>query len=681
LAVPNTKNDDANPSEDPEQIKIKLESNDKKLKKGKKSLEVDLVRITDGIIRGDPNAKDELKLHIKKLKTEIREKSDQDRFEFKHIVELGKDLDAMSSELGAIDKVVAQISKAFEGKTWLAEIQRLIDGELFAKSGRRSTNGLRVETKLNEVKTAKSAHQNKLEESRRKLEVENKLFGVTQSTENIKTLVLALKEAGTKALRERSFDKAIDILKETENKVIPIIAEAELISVDEGRNLKLTILDELKEALIQKGQIDDAIKVIDSQFHAPKYKNEKYQHSQLKKCHLLVQTGEFSKGIKLLNKLLDNCCDDRIEYATSAEIKRALGMAYRGRGFYDDALIYFQQSQVEFKKANDSKGYHNALWGQGILHYLRGEWDEALSIWQELQTFFTERKPKYLFKIYFEYMRTFKLSGNFQEAENMLVKALKIIPSEETEGQTKSKISIHLAYAELYYLQNKLEDARQSIEQVRSLTTEVKDASFELSILEVEIDILCALDNHSEARKKLKRVYNLCKSNWDFVKYYRLLGKTEKYEMNYGEAQKALKSAISLMEEIGAISYPGELALTELLIEMSKLGNTKAYEQAQSLLKKIENEIFEKNLPTLQLELKLQKGYLSWSQSRYEDAYYIFSEIVEEADVHRMFRQKTKALEALNTLEQQGQNLKTSTTNRSVFRYLDDARRILEEYS
>ncbi len=81
------------------------------------------------------------------------------------------------------------------------------------------------------------------------------------------------------------------------------------------------------------------------------------------------------------------------------------------------------------------------------------------------------------------------------------------------------------------------------------------------------------------------------------------------------------------------------------------------------------------------MELKLQKGSLAWSSSRFEDAYYIFSEIVEEADIHRLFRQKRKALDALDALEQQGQNLRTTKKSRSVFRYLDDARRILKEYS
>ena len=43
--------------------------NDSKKSEKKQPLEVNLVKITDGIIKGDPNAKEELKHHIKMLKT------------------------------------------------------------------------------------------------------------------------------------------------------------------------------------------------------------------------------------------------------------------------------------------------------------------------------------------------------------------------------------------------------------------------------------------------------------------------------------------------------------------------------------------------------------------------------------------------------------------------------------
>ncbi|MHA2289012.1 MAG: hypothetical protein ACXABG_09515, partial [Promethearchaeota archaeon] len=95
----------------------------------------------------------------------------------------------------------------------------------------------------------------------------------------------------------------------------------------------------------------------------------------------------------------------------------------------------------------------------------------------------------------------------------------------------------------------------------------------------------------------------------------------------------------------------------------------------------IDRKISEKSLPALQLECKLQQGFLAWSQSDFGNAYNIFAEIVRESETHRLFRQKTKALDALNTIENQEQHLSSTTRNKAVYRYLDDARRILKESS
>ena len=98
-------------------------------------------------------------------------------------------------------------------------------------------------------------------------------------------------------------------------------------------------------------------------------------------------------------------------------------------------------------------------------------------------------------------------------------------------------------------------------------------------------------------------------------------------------------------------------------------------------LVKIDREISEKRLPALQLECKLQRGYLAWGRSDFENAYTIFTEIVRESEEHRLFRQKAKAIDALNTIENQEQHLSATTKNKAVYRYLDDARRILKESS
>ncbi len=450
-----------------------------------------------------------------------------------------------------------------------------------------------------------------------------------------------------------------------------------------------SILIELEAALVEKGRIDEAIKVIDSRYRIPRYRNEAYRKSQLKKSNLLAQSGEFKEAVNLLKSLLNNCCEDEIEYNTSAEIKRALGMAYPGQGSYNKALKYFQESQEEFILANkkhpedlrSTGGYHEAIWGEGILHYLRGEWEEVLSIWNQLEDFYKNKKPKMLFKLYFEFMRTFKLSGKLKKAKTMLDKALNLITEENESKKGFAEAFVHLSYAEIHFLQNELSDAVKSIDTVRSIVKKKVEAFNELNILEVEVNILCSQDKSEEARNKLENVRTLYKSYWDKVKFYRLLAKIEKYDMNYGAAQTALKTAIEINKEIGAITYSDELALTELLIEMSRIGNSKAYIEAKERLAKIDREISEKRLPALQLECKLQRGYLAWGRSDFENACTIFTEIVRESEKHRLFRQKAKAINALNTIENQEQHLSATTKNRAVYRYLDDARRILKESS
>ncbi|MHA1975501.1 MAG: tetratricopeptide repeat protein [Candidatus Hodarchaeales archaeon] len=683
---------DANKKEETSSAKSNSEEihdQDKNLRK-KQPLEVNLVKITDGIIKGDPYAKEELKHHIKMLKTEINRNSSSKSLSFDlEMKDIEKGISELVLKTEGTEDLILHIGKIFEGNSWAEDLENRIKKELAPIINDLSSN---KHLSLKTLKTARSdlmEQQESLDILRNKLSVKTEVLQESLKAEQLKTIVLALKDAGSTAIEEQSYDKAITILADTNKKILPLVTSSLELSTDELTKLTNSVLIELETALVGKGRIGEAIKVIDSQYLVPRYRNEEYRKSQLKKSSLLVQSGEFKQAVNLLKGLLGNCCEEEIEYNTSAEIKRALGMAYRGQGSYDKSLKYFQESQEEFLIAKsrdpmDSRstgGYNKAIWGEGVLHYLRGEWEEALAIWKQLEEYYSSEKPKMLFKIYYEFMRTFKLSGKYKKAEEMLDKALEIISSDSETENSKAKVFIYLGYAEIYFLQNKLSHAVKYIETVRSLSKNQDKAFQELNILEIEVEILCSQDKSGEAREKLEVIRPECTSNWDKVKFYRLLARIEKYEMNYGAAQTALKSAIEITKEIGAITYSDELALTELLIEMSRIGNAKAYSQAKERIAKIDLEISEKSLPALQLESKLQHGYLAWSQSDFESAYRIFAEIIQESEIHRLFRQKTKAIDALNTIENQEQHLSVTTKSKAVYRYLDDARRILKESS
>jgi tetratricopeptide (TPR) repeat protein len=459
--------------------------------------------------------------------------------------------------------------------------------------------------------------------------------------------------------------------------------------------LKSSILQELETALLQKGQIGKAIKVIDTQCDDPACTFTDYFTAQIKKSYLLAQTGEFNRAITVLNRLLnkyDSLAVDFRKANESAEIKRALGIAYRNKGSFDDALKWFNEAKEEYESINDDIGFHNALWGMGILHYLRGEWEEAIRIWKKIQSFYEKEKPtddlyksKTLFKLYFDFTRTLQLSGNFKEAETMLKKSLSILDEKKAFSSTYARAKVYHAFAELNYLQNKIEDAHENIKKVRAINSVLKsnekETLPELEILEIEIRILCSKNRSDEAKSELLKHFESCVSNWEKAKYYRLLAAIEKHEMNYGQAKKALKSSLEITKDIGACPISDKLLYTELLIEMSRIGNKRAYEEATKNLIKLGAEIKEKRLPALNLERKIQKGYLALVGASYDEAYKIFSEIVEEADKSRLYRQKSKALEAIASIETQGHLLSESARDKSVYRYLDDARRILGEYS
>ena len=119
---------------------------------------------------------------------------------------------------------------------------------------------------------------------------------------------------------------------------------------------------------------------------------------------------------------------------------------------------------------------------------------------------------------------------------------------------------------------------------------------------------MLALDKAEKAKKKLTEQYDKCKSNWEYSAYYRLLGLVEKHAMNYGLAKEAFKSSLKTTKEIGASSLSDELLYIELLVEITRTGNEKAYKEAESLLEGLKLEVTDKRLPAFILECNLLKA-------------------------------------------------------------------------
>lgn len=659
-----------------------------------KPLNIKLVKITDDIIKGDPNSKDELRRKIKELKMKLRKE-----FNTNINKELQNGVLELKYDLNGLDKTISYISTIFKDKTWLKDLEHKIMLALPV---------------LEEVPNVSSEIESDISQADAESEIHTKTIKIqdmkvkelNRHAHQLKKILTTLKEFGIDAVKNKSYDKAIEILQYTDEKLLPLIKNQGVLTENDQKIVKNAILKELETALLQKGKIGAVINVIDTQCGDPLCTTHDYFNAQIKKSHLLSQKGEFNHAIEVLEeaqcKFNSLPLSDR-KPKESAEIKRAFGITYRNKGSFDEALKWFNESIEDYKNIQDENGFHEALWGIGILHHLRGEWEEAITIWKGIKSYYEEKKPsdehykiKKFYKFYFDYTRTLQLSGNFEEAELMLNKSLSYIDENKLSTSTYVRAKVFLAFAELYYLQNKIDKAQKAILKVREINTALKnhgneinpdieilkyDMIPEVDILRIEIQILCSQANTEKAREKLHKQLEFCTSNWEKVHYCRLLSTIEKHEMNYGEAKKALISSIEIMKEIGACTISDELLYNELLIEMSRIGNKRAYEEASRNLSRLEAEIKEKRLPALNLERKIQKGHLAVVGSSYEEAFRIFTEIVQEADTSRLYRQKTKAIEAIDLIETKGIQLSDSSREKSVFRYLDDARRILGEYS
>ncbi|UCE13007.1 MAG: tetratricopeptide repeat protein [Candidatus Heimdallarchaeota archaeon] len=609
-------------------------------------IEVNLAKLTEDIIKGEPGSKEELKEKIKCLKTELKQNG--------RLIENGK---TVVMKDGPLNNILVKLEEFFGEVSGIGDIEE------------------KLKTTINCIPDK-------------------------QANKQIKHALLAIRDASVQLREEGSYGTALKILKVIDTEILPRVRK--YLSENEERKLKILILQERELVLSRWGKIDSAIKVIDECCELPDYNAKDFIESQIKKSFLLTYKGEFNQAVNILKETLEYECSrqvDKRDLKLAAEIHRSLGIAYRGQGAYKKAVKWFEKAKGEFEKAGDELGIQNTLWGIGIVRHLTGEWEEAIEIWHSLLDFFTRHQDSDLdhkykekpfsvlqIKLFVELARTLLFCGRFQEAENTLTKALLNLPELQYRDSDSLEAYIHLFFSELYFYQNKIQEASKAIAKVRQINDERKankKSTFkELKILSNEIKVLLAQNNADEAKKKLEAQFDSCKSNWDLATYYRLLGLIEKYELNFGLAKKAYESSLEITKESGASSLSDELLYAELLIEMSRTGNRKASQEAKILLTRLEAKVEEKRLLAFILECDLLKAQLACSHSNYDEAYKLLQDVVKKADNFSLFRQKEKAKEAINLIEQEGQQFRAEKTKEmSVFRYLEDARRILEENS
>lgn len=572
----------------------------------------------------------------------------------------------LAISLDGLDELLITISKTLGDKKWRVELEKKIANEI----------------KLNKLEEEIRFSQNKLHSITSQFNLASEEFIKRQSETYSKDIIKIMQEMSTKARNDKSYEKAIEILEEAGNKLLPVIK----ISSQDKKKLKSSLLEDLEQTLIDFGKLEDALKVFEN-FEIDD-QNEDFIKSQLKKSQLLLKRGKVNASIDLLKYTLEKLeQNDFPDLKHLSEVKRSLGMAYRTSGAYDTALKWFSEAEKDYLKNNDNFGYYNSVWGRGILYHLRGEFDKALLIWNELLDFLKTGignnmigvTPKLLFKLYSEYYHTFIQIGKYNKAKSMINRAMEL-----AENDKYLQLHALLMLTDLQLLQNQIEEASEGLIQIKNLQKQVKENSFTFKILKLEIKILLSQSKGEKAKMLLYSYKNKRMSNWERAHYYRLLGTIERASFNFGLAKNNMTKTLEISKNIGDynLCLLDELDLIQLLIDMAKAGNKDSFKEAEERLTQLLKEVTANNLPPYILECKLLQGLLSCVIPDYDTAYELFIDIYTNSEENRLLRQKQKAIEALNYVENKIRGkLSEPTIERTVYRYLEDARRILQEDS
>ncbi|MFX1253665.1 MAG: tetratricopeptide repeat protein [Promethearchaeota archaeon] len=511
--------------------------------------------------------------------------------------------------------------------------------------------------------------------------------------DDLSGVVSAIREASQVARRAQEYDQAIGILEKTNTELLQ--AEKEEESSNQKLKLKLDVLKDLQTNLQNKGKLDKAIKNLDAQLDIYKQLDnpKEYLKAQNQKGFLFMRKGEFSQAQAVFRNALDYAENLPIEEKKAAvpELKRSIAVLHRMRGEFDKALSSFSEALSEFQTIQDERGIVKVLLGIAKLHSLRGEWNKAINNYEKVIDGYVNKKPDTWFLVtYSELALTLASSGDYSRAIEMANKAKNLLDYIEFESPEYCDIiplEIQLLFIKIYKSENKLEEALNEVRKAQILfeSMKEKDVDSELEILKLECEILLELNRFSEVRENLQRVFPNIKTDWMKATYWQLSGILEHKEKNLGSAKNAFEQAITKSREIGhyQLQIQSRMMYATLLIDQAKLGDQQAFEAADEYLTDIEAETNAKKIIPQILDCQILRANLAALRKDYNVAYKALSEIETIAREHNLYRQQVRAQDLMNLIEQEQDQLKLGTRNLdslSVFRYLEDARRIVDEH-
>ena len=151
-----------------------------------------------------------------------------------------------------------------------------------------------------------------------------------------------------------------------------------------------------------------------------------------------------------------------------------LGMAAQGRGDYDEAVEWFDQSIDNRRILNDGKGLSDSYAAKGYAHYLKGEYDSAVRAFDDAMKLDQELGlTSRVSAGYRKMAMVFELKQDLRAAEQLYLKSLQM---EEEEGTAAGKARV---YHHLGRMKEEQKDHDQAIEyynQSLALKEEAGDA-------------------------------------------------------------------------------------------------------------------------------------------------------------------------------------------------------------
>ncbi|MFX0063030.1 MAG: tetratricopeptide repeat protein [Candidatus Hermodarchaeota archaeon] len=510
--------------------------------------------------------------------------------------------------------------------------------------------------------------------------------------DDLSGVVSAIREASQVARQAQEYDQAIGMLEKTNIELLQAEKEEEPY---QKLKLKLDVLKDLQTNLQKKGKLDKAIKNLDTQLDIYKQLDDhkEYLKVQTEKGFLFIRKGEFSQAETVFRNALDYAENLPVDDKKTAvpELKRSIAVLHRMRGEYDKALSWFSEALSEFQAIQDEVYIVKTLLGIAKVHTLRGEWNSAIKNYEKIIAGYRDKKPDLWFLMtYSELATTLTSSGHYSRAREMANKAknlLEHIEVKDSEHPDKLHLEIQWLFINIYKNENKLEEALNEVQKAWTLfeSSEEKDVDSELALLKLESEILLELNRCNEVREKLQSIFPNIKTDWMKATYWQLSGILEHREMNLGSAKNAFEQAIAKSREIGhyQLQLQSQMMYATLLIDQAKLGDQQAFQAADEYLRDIEVEINTKKIVPQILDCQILRASLASLRKDYNIAYKALSEVEMIAREHNLYRQRVRAQDLMNLIEQEQDQLKSGARNLdtlSVFRYLEDARRIVDEH-